>query len=991
MSSSVLSALNSTTPTPSPASKVAVVSAIASTLNPTQQTSSTITVSSNATALYGAILLNSSATVAVSSASVTAAPLNDTNKALRTTTVIRTLFNSVTVTDVIVVNGTVTIFTTGSPAKTASSTIVPIAVTTSLANITSASGKDDSCDQYYIAQAGDSCAKVATLFTMPLATFMSYNPSIESCDRLKTGDAYCVIAHGNQGSASLATPESVSNDTTASANGTSSSAKPQYALLNGSTVIVAQITSTIPASSSTGSVSGKTTTQSTVSVSSSSSTSHASAMGTSTLIASTTASAVQVLSPTTQTITRVATTTKYFTVDVTETDYITSTVFVTTITDVTTKYVTAMLTALRAVGQPGTLSSNSACGTPKTIVITRPASMSPAIVATPGKSSSRTVSTSIRGTSSVRGTTSTTSAAGTVATTTRFCPTLNGTVWTDPQGSQHLIYCDIAFRGTTVDSTAVKKRATSPTSLAQCISVCDGMQSCVGTAFDGKTCTYYNSLGSSYASSGMQFARVVSKAATSSGSIRSSTTTKTISASVYATTVTKTFSTNGKLTTVTTVTSLTRVTSTLPAVKTSSAVSTKATVMSTTSRKTSSATVSSKSAVVSRPSSSVKPSSASSSIKATSVKPSSAPSSVKAISVKSSSSSRATASSSKPAVSSKVSSSVKASSAATTLRTSLSSTSKKTTCATAPPPAPTQTGIVSGCTKWYVAQSGDYCYLIADEYGLDVNTFMAWNPAVNAPSCNNVQVNAAYCVAVGCPASGASSTLTSSAGSPTTKTTSASTVTSATSTSSVVPYKMYTGNGTVAAGWPSQAQWKSFDALWTLNLPNMRQSCENNWAVPNDSDSELGALKAAILDIGTAQGVDPRFILAIIMQESNGCVRVITTSYGVRNPGLMQSHNGAGTCNEGGTVQTPCPASEIQQMVEDGVAGTSSGDGLVQCLAETGVTDISKFYRAARIYNGGVGGYRPDDLGSGCCTLCYSSDVANRLTGWATGNSKCSL
>ena len=173
----------------------------------------------------------------------------------------------------------------------------------------------------------------------------------------------------------------------------------------------------------------------------------------------------------------------------------------------------------------------------------------------------------------------------------------------------------------------------------------------------------------------------------------------------------------------------------------------------------------------------------------------------------------------------------------------------------------------------------------------------------------------------------------------------------------------------------------------------MQQSCENNWAVPNDSTDEIANLKTAIVNTGTAQSIDPRFILAIVMQESNGCVRVITTNYGVSNPGLMQSHNGTGSCNRDSVVQDPCPQSEITQMVEDGTAGTSSGDGLVQCITETGVAvgDVSRYYRAARIYNGGVSGYNKDNLGSGCCTLCYASDVANRLRGWSTGVSGCTL
>lgn len=65
------------------------------------------------------------------------------------------------------------------------------------------------------------------------------------------------------------------------------------------------------------------------------------------------------------------------------------------------------------------------------------------------------------------------------------------------------------------------------------------------------------------------------------------------------------------------------------------------------------------------------------------------------------------------------------------------------------------------------------------------------------------------------------------------------------------------------------------------------------------------------------------------MQESKGCVRVRTTSSpgaAVRNPGLMQSHNGPGSCSD----QTSCPPSAIEQMIRDGAAGTPSGDGLKQ-------------------------------------------------------------
>jgi LysM repeat protein len=159
------------------------------------------------------------------------------------------------------------------------------------------------------------------------------------------------------------------------------------------------------------------------------------------------------------------------------------------------------------------------------------------------------------------------------------------------------------------------------------------------------------------------------------------------------------------------------------------------------------------------------------------------------------------------------------------------------------------------------------------------------------------------------------------------------------------------------------------------------------FGVAENSDAELSEISSAILSVSANTGVDPRFIFAIVMQESNGCVRAPTTNYGVTNPGLMQSHDGSGSCNNGG-IQNPCPQSEVTQMIEDGTSGTSSGWGLVQCLANAGTTDVSQYYIAARIYNSGsvaAGG----NLGQGVATHCYASDVANRLVGWSSGASAC--
>lgn len=111
------------------------------------------------------------------------------------------------------------------------------------------------------------------------------------------------------------------------------------------------------------------------------------------------------------------------------------------------------------------------------------------------------------------------------------------------------------------------------------------------------------------------------------------------------------------------------------------------------------------------------------------------------------------------------------------------------------------------------------------------------------------------------------------------------------------------------------------------------------------------------------------------MQESGGCVRVRTTYNPVRNPGLMQDHDGQATCNENGNKQNPCPSSTIYKMISEGTAGTAAGEGLAQVLNRAGRSDVSAFYRAARMYNSGDVS-RTGALQDGYATHCYASDIA---------------
>lgn len=203
-------------------------------------------------------------------------------------------------------------------------------------------------------------------------------------------------------------------------------------------------------------------------------------------------------------------------------------------------------------------------------------------------------------------------------------------------------------------------------------------------------------------------------------------------------------------------------------------------------------------------------------------------------------------------------------------------------------------------------------------------------------------------------------------------------------------YQTYTGNGSLAAGWPAMTAWAGFSEIWTANLPNIRESCAQ-YEVPLNSQLEINFLRSSILRIGTETNVDSRFILANVLQESAGCVRAPTTFSTHPNPGLMQSHDGAGTCNPAdGEVVERCSYDQIELMIREGTAGTSQGDGLVQTLEQAGGDDASRYYRAARIYNSGSIA-EDGDLADTLATRCYSSDIANRLTGWALAPKTCNL
>ncbi|KAL8913026.1 MAG: hypothetical protein Q9171_002094 [Xanthocarpia ochracea] len=162
-----------------------------------------------------------------------------------------------------------------------------------------------------------------------------------------------------------------------------------------------------------------------------------------------------------------------------------------------------------------------------------------------------------------------------------------------------------------------------------------------------------------------------------------------------------------------------------------------------------------------------------------------------------------------------------------------------------------------------------------------------------------------------------------------------------------------------ASAYPPRDKWASYDALWKFNSGLIKN---------NASPQEIQWIKEAIETVSRSSRVDVRCILCIIVQESGGNPRVPTTNNGVRNPGLMQSHNGV-------EFNPAKPRESILQMVRDGTEGTQHGDGLKQLHKKYG-----NYYEAFRGYNSGSvnKGNLNDPVGA---TGDYVQKAANRLMG----------
>ncbi|KAL8743429.1 MAG: hypothetical protein Q9190_004214 [Brigantiaea leucoxantha] len=251
----------------------------------------------------------------------------------------------------------------------------------------------------------------------------------------------------------------------------------------------------------------------------------------------------------------------------------------------------------------------------------------------------------------------------------------------------------------------------------------------------------------------------------------------------------------------------------------------------------------------------------------------------------------------------------------------------------------------------YTIQSGDSFWSIAQKLGISVDALQAANPGVNAQSLQVGQV-------INLPGGGNNNdndgghqlphdgdTIPGSQG----------------GSNGGGGYVNYSGP---ASNFPDRSEWASYSALWDQNSKLMKF---------NDSDAEIGYIHEAIEQVSRDSGVDVRCILCIIVQESGGNPRVGSTNNGVRNPGLMQSHNGV-------EFNPADPKGSILQMVRDGTTGTRDGDGLKQLFEKYG-----NYYEAFRGYNSGS--VDKSDLNNPMgATGDYVQKAANRLMGHSWPN-----
>ncbi|MCJ1482768.1 hypothetical protein MMC06_002934 [Schaereria dolodes] len=159
---------------------------------------------------------------------------------------------------------------------------------------------------------------------------------------------------------------------------------------------------------------------------------------------------------------------------------------------------------------------------------------------------------------------------------------------------------------------------------------------------------------------------------------------------------------------------------------------------------------------------------------------------------------------------------------------------------------------------------------------------------------------------------------------------------------------------------PAQSEWAQYNAIYQAQLPTLTGF---------NSDSENTALKSAISISATAANIDPRVILAQVMQESHGNIHVICGDGGISCGVLQVQTSNPASCAE--AVKGACPDDTITSMVQQGISHMQTS------LASVG-GDVPQ---GLRVYNSGKVFSSTDYSQAGTGTSSYVSSVGNLLRG----------
>ncbi len=164
----------------------------------------------------------------------------------------------------------------------------------------------------------------------------------------------------------------------------------------------------------------------------------------------------------------------------------------------------------------------------------------------------------------------------------------------------------------------------------------------------------------------------------------------------------------------------------------------------------------------------------------------------------------------------------------------------------------------------------------------------------------------------------------------------------------------------------------------------------NQFNVAVNSDIKVNDLYNTIQSAVIIIHINYRFILTVVMQESDDYVHVSTFNFNICNSDLMQDYDDIKMCNDADVVQNSCSISEINHIISENLIDISSENDLAQCINQFNINNVFAFYKAARIYNSDfIDLFK--NLEAEIITHCYSSDIVNCLTEWILTSHTCIL